>query len=103
LQTHKSRSKPTYLTVQSTQKKRYVLDKKNNKGNNGTLLRLCLDSILRNKERAPFHADGYFENIGYTIPSLIRFSGYADGITINSEIIGQEKQRLSKLTVKPSC
>jgi hypothetical protein len=40
---------------------------------------------LRNKERAPFHADGYFENIGYTIPSLIRFSGYADSITINSE------------------
>lgn len=40
---------------------------------------------MRNKERAPFHADGYFENIGYTIPSLIRFSGYADSITINSE------------------
>jgi len=51
------------------------------KGNNGTLLRLWLQSIFRNnaKKRAPFHADRNLETIFYKISSLIRILGYADG------------------------
>ena len=73
------------------------------KGNNGTLLRLCLQSIFRNnaEKRASFHADRNLETIFYKTSSLIRILGYADGQKSIPKSLGKKKQRLSALTVKP--